>query len=142
MMGPRLTLVTLGVEDIGRARRFYETLGWKASSVSEDTIVVFRNSGSALALHSRKSLAEDSKVADEPTGFAGMTLACNFESKEEVDRFFHRALNAGAKALKTPTDVFWGGYSGYFADPDGHLWEVAWNPLWPLDEQGLLRLPE
>jgi predicted lactoylglutathione lyase len=131
-MQPRLTLVTLGVADLPKARAFYEAWGWKASSAS----------GLALALFGRADLAQDAHVEDRPTGFAAITLAYNARSKEEADEVYALALKAGAKAIKPLQDVFWGGYSGYFADPDGHLWEVAWNPFFPLDEQGRLFLPD
>jgi uncharacterized protein len=105
-------------------------------------VVFFQGNGLALALFGRTALAADAAVPDRPTGFSGVTLAYNARSKEEADRVFAEALRAGAQALKQPHDVFWGGYSGYFADPDGHLWEVAWNPFFPLDEGGNLSLPD
>jgi len=141
-MEPRITLVTLGVADLDRARLFYETLGWRASGASTPEVVFFHGNGLALALYGRAALAADAAVPDRPTGFAGVALAYNARSKEEADRVFAEALQAGAQAVKRPHDVFWGGHSGYFADPDGHLWEVAWNPLFPLDAQGHLSLPD
>jgi uncharacterized glyoxalase superfamily protein PhnB len=95
-----------------------------------------------LALFGRADLAADAGVADGPASFSGVALACNLASRDDVDAFHARAVAAGARSVKAPRQVFWGGYSGYFADPDGHLWEVAHNPFFPLDEQGLVQLPE
>lgn len=141
-MQPRLSLVTLGVSDVARARAFYEAWGWTASSASMPEVAFFQANGLALALFGRADLAKDAGVEDRPTGFAGITLAYNARSKAEADMVYARAIDAGARAVKPLQDVFWGGYSGYFADPDGHLWEVAWNPGFPLDEQGHLFLPD
>ena len=141
-MQPRLTLVTLGVADLPKARAFYEAWGWKASSASQPSVVFFQANGLALALFGRADLAEDAHVEDKPTGFAAITLAYNARSKEEADAVYAGALAAGARAAKPLQDVFWGGYSGYFADPDGHLWEVAWNPSFSLDLEGHLFLPD
>jgi predicted lactoylglutathione lyase len=142
MMQPRLTLVTLGVSDLARARAFYEAWGWKASSASQPEVVFFQANGLALALWGRADLAEDAGIEDKPTGFSAVSLAYNARSKEEADEVYALAIAAGAKAVKPLHDVFWGGYSGYFADPDGHLWEIAWNPAFPLDEQGHMFLPD
>ncbi len=137
-----VTLLTLGVSDIARARLFYEALGWRASSASQEGIVFLHgNGGPALALFGRGDLAADAHVEDRPTGFAAVTLACNLSSREAVDQLFAAALSAGAAALKSPQEVFWGGYSGYFSDPDGHLWELAHNPFFPADAAGRLELP-
>ncbi|MXQ11590.1 VOC family protein [Microvirga makkahensis] len=141
-MQPRLSLVTLGVSDLEKSRAFYEAWGWKASSASQPGVVFFQANGLALALFGRADLAKDAGVEDRPTGFAAVTLAYNAHSKQEADEVYARAITAGASAMKPLQDVFWGGYSGYFADPDGHLWEVAWNPFFPLDEQGCLFLPD
>lgn len=141
-MQPRLSLVTLGVSDLEKSRAFYEAWGWKASSASQPSVAFFQANGLALALFGRADLARDAGVEDKPTGFAAITLAYNAHSKQEADEVFARAIAAGARAVKPLQDVFWGGYSGYFADPDGHLWEVAWNPFFPLDEQGHLFLPD
>jgi predicted lactoylglutathione lyase len=141
-MQPRLTLVTLGVTDLPRSRAFYEAWGWKASSASQEGVAFFQANGLALALFGRADLAKDAGVEDRPTGFAAISLAYNAHSKDEADEVYARALQAGARPLKPLQDVFWGGYSGYFADPDGHLWEVAWNPFFPLDEQGHMFLPD
>ena len=141
-MQPRLTLVTLGVTDLAKARAFYEAWGWRASSASQPEVAFFQANGLALALWSRTDLAKDAGVQDRPTGFSAVTLAYNARSKEEADEVYALAIAAGAKATKPLQDVFWGGYSGYFADPEGHLWEVAWNPAFPLDEEGHMFLPD
>lgn len=140
---PRISLITLGVRDLARARRFYETgLGWKPSSAGNDDVVFFQLAGGmGLGLFSRASLAEDAHVSDAGSGFGGITLAQNLASKAEVDRVIATAVAAGATLLKAAEDVFWGGYSGYFADPDGHAWEIAWNPFFPLSEDGGITLP-
>ena len=141
-MEPRISLITLGVADLGRARAFYEVLGWRASSASTSEVAFFQGNGLALALYGRAALAADAALSDHPTGFSAVTLAHNARSKAEADQVFAEALAAGAKPLEPPRDTSWGGYSGYFADPDGHLWEVAWNPFFPLDAAGNLRLPD
>ncbi|MGO4707215.1 VOC family protein [Microvirga sp. 2MCAF38] len=141
-MQPRLTLVTLGVVDVAKATAFYAAWGWKASSASQPGITFFQANGLALALFGRADLAKDAHVEDRPTGFSAVSLAYNARSKEEADEVFASAIAAGAREIKPLQDVFWGGYSGYFADPDGHLWEVAWNPFFPLDEQGHMFLPD
>lgn len=138
----RISIVTLGVEDVSRATAFYERLGWVRSSVSQPTITFIQLKGVVLALFSRQSLAEDAGIENSPKGFSGMTLAHNAGSDAEVDSIFAFALSVGAQSVKPPHKVFWGGYSGYFADPDGHLWEVAHNPYVTMDENGHLQLPE
>ncbi len=139
-MEPRISVVTLGVSDLARSRAFYERLGFKASTVSNEHTAFFQAGGMALALYSRKALAEDAHLPDEG-GFGGITLAHNVRRKEDADALLAEAEAAGGRILKPARDVFWGGYSGYFADPDGHPWEVAWNPFFPLDEAGNLMLP-
>lgn len=141
MFEPRVSLITLGVADVAAARRFYEALGFVASSSSQPTIAFFQIGGSALALFSRASLAEDAHVDNSAPGFSGVTLAYNCRSEADVDAAVAHALACGATLKKQPEKVFWGGYSGYFADPDGHLWEVAYNPFAPLDEEGRIKLP-
>ena len=140
-MDNRICIVTLGVSDLPRARTFYERLGWSASAASQDAVTFFQGNGTVLALFDRAALAHDARAADTPAGFSGVTLACNMPGKAEVDALFARALAAGAKELKKPQDVFWGGYSGYVADPDGHIWEIAYNPFFPLDGTGRVALP-
>jgi uncharacterized glyoxalase superfamily protein PhnB len=142
-MQPRLNLVTLGVANLARARAFYEDWGWKASSASQPgEVAFFQANGLALALFGRAALAADAHVEDTPAGFSGIALAYNCRSRTEADEVFARAIAAGARSLKPPQQASWGGYSGYFADPDGHLWEVAWNPYFPLDAKGHLFLPD
>lgn len=140
-MEPRISLVTLGVSDIGRSRRFYEALGWKASSASVESTVFFQLGGMALSLFGREALAEDASLPSEGSGFGGITLAQNVRSEEAVDQLLAEAERAGARILKPAQRVFWGGYCGYFADPDGHPWEVAWNPGFEILPDGSLRLP-
>jgi catechol 2,3-dioxygenase-like lactoylglutathione lyase family enzyme len=142
MKAPRIHIVTLGVSDLTRARRFYEALGWRASSASNENIVFLKGDSGVLALYGRAALAEDALAEDLPTGFAGVTLARNASSKAEVDAWFNAAVAAGARAVKPPQEVFWGGYSGYVADPDGHLWEFAFNPYFVFDDHGNLALPD
>jgi catechol 2,3-dioxygenase-like lactoylglutathione lyase family enzyme len=137
-MEQRLSLVTLGVADLDRSRRFYETLGWKRGN-RDDGVVFFQLPGMIFALWSRPALAEDAQVKDTG-GFGGIALAYNARSKADADAVLAEAKAAGARILKPAHDVFWGGYSGYFADPDGHVWEVAWNPGWVLDEAGRVSL--
>ena len=141
-MEPRISLITLGVADVARARAFYEALGWRASSASQPEVAFFQANGLAIALFGREALAEDAAIEDSAPGFSAIALAHNGRSKADVDAVFAQALSAGAKPVKPPQDTSWGGYSGYFADPDGHLWEVAWNPFFPLDERGNLSLPD
>jgi len=141
-MEQRLSLVTLGVRDLAQARGFYERLGWRASSASNDGVAFFKAGGVVLGLYGREALAEDASVSAEGSGFAGVALAHNTASRAAVDAVIAEAEAAGGTVIKPAEDVFWGGYSGYFADPDGHLWEVAWNPHFPFDEAGNLILPE
>lgn len=128
-MEPRLSLVTLGVADLDRARRFYvDGLGLPMRPESQESVVFIELNGIWLSLFARAALAEDAQVDAAGSGFRGITLAHNVRSKEAVDALLLQAERAGAKIVKPAQDVFWGGYSGYFSDPDGHLWEVAWNP--------------
>ncbi len=138
---PRISLVTLGVDDMKRARGFYERLGWTAASSSNDDVTFFNMGGVVFGLYGRKALAEDAQVEFSPAAFTGVSLAHNCESEERVDEVMAFAESSGAKVIKPPEKAFWGGYSGYFADPDGHLWEVACNPLFPLDEDGRVTAP-
>jgi uncharacterized protein len=135
-LDPRISLVTLGVEDVGRATEFYEKLGWKKSSASQDSVTFIQLKGTVLGLFSREALARDAQVENTPKGFSGITLAHNVTSERGVDAVFKFALSCGATEVKKPEKVFWGGYSGYFADPDGHLWEIAYNPFFPLNAEG------
>ena len=143
MVEQRFTMVSLGVRDLARAAEFYEDgLGWTRSSESNESIVFFKMGGVLLGLYSWDGLAEDAKMSPEGSGFSGITIAHNARSKEEVDSILDIAKAAGATIQKPAEEVFWGGYSGYFADPDGHLWEVAYNPFWPLDEEGRPQLAD
>jgi catechol 2,3-dioxygenase-like lactoylglutathione lyase family enzyme len=139
---PRVSLITLGVADLARARAFYEMgLGWRASPASQDEVVFFQLGGLALALFQRSSLAEDAGAEAAGGGFAGVALAHNVREPEDVDRLLARAQAAGARITRAAQAQPWGGRSGYFADPDGHLWEIAWNPHFPLAPDGALTLP-
>jgi hypothetical protein len=139
---PRLTVVTLGVSDLARSRRFYcDGLGFSPSSASNDHIVFLDAGGIVLALYPRDLLAKDAQISPKGSGFGGITLARNVSTKAEVDTALECARKAGAKILKLAQEAFWGGYSGYFADPDGHPWEVAYNPHWKLDAEGRVMLP-
>lgn len=140
-MEQRLSLITLGVTDLARARRFYEQgLGWKASAASSAEVVFFQLPGIALALFPLVSLAGDAKLSPG-SGFGGVALAYNVRERAEVDTVLAEAERAGAKILKPGTDAFWGGYAGYFADPEGHVFEVAWNPQFRITHDGSLELP-
>lgn len=140
-MSIRLGLVTLGVADVGRATAFYVALGARVGAASNDAVTFFDMDGVILALYGRDALAEDATVAAEGTGFSGVTLAWNRASPADVDAGIAAAVAAGGRLVKPAGAVFWGGYSGYFADPDGHLWEVAHNPFFPIDAAGIVRLP-
>jgi uncharacterized protein len=138
-MEQRISLVTLGVADTGRARGFYEALGWSGESPDGD-VVFFQAGGMVVALWGRDKLAEDSAVRDGG-GWGGVTLAYNVASPEEVDAVLAEAAGAGARIGRPGAPTFWGGYSGVFVDPDGHPWEVAHNPGWSLADDGSVRLP-
>jgi catechol 2,3-dioxygenase-like lactoylglutathione lyase family enzyme len=132
-MEPRISLVTLGVSDLARSRQFYaEGLGLPLSTQSTDGVAFFELRGAWLSLYPRQALAEDATIPAEGSGFGGFTLAHNLGSKAEVDAQLTQAVAAGATLVKPAQEVFWGGYSGYFADPDGFLWEVAYNPFFEL----------
>lgn len=140
-MKQRVNLVTLGVADLGRARRFYEALGWRTNAGPEDDVVFFQAGDMVVALWDRARLAEDSCVAD-PGGWGGVTLAVNVGSPDEVGAIVEEARAAGAEIGREPAETFWGGYSGLFIDPDGHPWEIAHNPRWTITEDGGVRLAE
>lgn len=137
----RLTLVTLGVEDVARATRFYEALGAKRSQESNETVSFFDLGGVVLSLYGREEIAKDAGLSPEGSGFRPSTLAWNLGSREEVDKAVVRMVAAGGALLKAGEATFWGGYAAYVADPDGHVWEIAHNPFWPLDPDGGMRLP-
>lgn len=138
----RLSMITLGVDDVARSTAFYESLGWRRSSASQSTVTFFSMQGSVLGLFGRQSLADDADVSSDGGGFRAVTLALNCASVAEVDDVVEQWLAAGALLVKAPEEVFWGGYSGYVADPDGHLWEIAHNPYAPNDRDGRMQLPD
>ena len=138
-MRQRVSVITLGVADLGRARSFYEALGWETGAAPDDDVVFFQAGDMVLALWGRAGLAEDSAVED-PGGWGGVTLALNLGSPQEVDAAIGDARRAGARIGREPAETFWGGYSGVFLDPDGHPWEVAHNPHWTLTEDGGVHL--
>ena len=140
-MEQRLSLVTLGVADLERSRRFYEALGWTTGASPADDVVFFQAGGMIVALWGRDQLAEDSGVSDSG-GWGGITLAYNTRSPAEVDAVVEEARRAGARIAKEAAPTFWGGYSGVFVDPDGHPWEVAHNPHWRIGEDGSVTLPD
>lgn len=141
-MEQRVSLITLGVADLVRARAFYERLGWKRSVRKAEGVVFFQAGCLALALYPRAELAADANVPAKGSGFSGIALATNVRSREEVGVVLAEAVDAGALLLKPAGDVFWGGTVGYFADPDGHVWEVAWNPKFALGPDGAITLPD
>ena len=138
-MEQRVSLVTLGVADLARARAFYEALGWTTGAEPDSDIVFFQAGRSVVALWDRAKLAEDSGVADSG-GWGGVTLAYCVGSPSEVDTVLDEARAAGARIARAPADTFWGGYSGVFVDPEGHPWEVAHNPHWTLHADGSVTL--
>ena len=138
-MEQRVSLVTLGVRDLGRARAFYEALGWKTNAAADDDVVFFQAGSMIVALWGRDQLAEDTGVEDSG-GWGGVTLAYNTRSPEEVDAVLAEVAAAGGAVLHRGAETFWGGYSGAFADPEGHAWEVAHNPHWTLAEDGSVSL--
>lgn len=143
-MEQRVSLVTLGVADLRRARKFYEQgLGWRASPATGGSIVVYRTGNMLVALFPREELAADAGLdsAGAPGAFGGITLAYNAGSRDLVDMVMTQAETAGATITKPAQEAFWGGYSGAFRDPDGHVWEVAWNPHW-FDGDGNVSLPD
>jgi catechol 2,3-dioxygenase-like lactoylglutathione lyase family enzyme len=140
-MEQRVSLVTLGVADLARARRFYEALGWTTRAADGDDVVFFQAGELVVSLWSRASLAADSGVEDAG-GWGGVTLAHNVAGPELVDGVLEQARAAGARISREGGETFWGGYSGVFVDPDGHPWEVAHNPHWPLTETGAVALPD
>ena len=139
-MQPRISMITLGVKDLKSAIDFYQQgLGLPRREPYSDEIAFFELNGTWLGLYPWDKLAEDVTIPNEGSGFRGVTLAHNLNSKDEVDELMAQAAKAGAKIVKEAQDVFWGGYSGYFSDLDDHLWEVAWNPhawIGPVDKNG------
>ncbi len=141
-MEQRITMVTLGVEDLTRSTAFFERLGWQRSVRDAPGARFFQCGSIAVGLYPFDELAKDAGVDATRGAFEGFTVAHNARSKEDVDAILDEAVAAGATLVKPAQDVFWGGYSGYFRDLDGHLWEVAWNPGFPLDETGAVHLPD
>ncbi|OAJ94990.1 VOC family protein [Vibrio bivalvicida] len=139
-MEPRVSIITLGVQDLERSYQFYSKLGFPSSKNPEEGIIFFKTGGVCLALYPLDALAKDVSLdmAVVKEGFSGVTLAHNTRSKQEVDEVLALAVSAGAKLEKPAQDVFWGGYSGYFSDPDGYLWEVAYADFWQFNQDGSL----
>jgi hypothetical protein len=135
----RLSLITLGVRDLARAREFYEGLGWKSGAAPADDVVFFQTGCMIVALWGRDQLEEDTAIEDAG-GWGGVTLAYNARSPKEVDEVIAEAERAGAHIARYGAETFWGGYSGVFVDPEGHPWEVAHNPNWTISEDGSIRL--
>jgi uncharacterized protein len=138
-MRQRVSVITLGVSDLARARRFYEAIGWKTGAQPDDDVIFFQTGDMVLALWDRAKLAEDSCVEDT-SGWGGVTLALNVGSRREVDAATEEARAAGAKVGRKPAETFWGGYSSLIIDPEGHPWEIAHNPHWTLTPDGGVRL--
>ena len=142
-MSAHISLITLGVADVAMATAFYERLGLvRSKTASQESVSFFRAGPVVLALWSREAQREDAEAADLWTGNGGIVVAQNVASEGEVDAVMAKAEAAGARILKPAAKTFWGGYDGYFADPDGHVWEVAFNPFWRLGEDGRVMLPE
>ena len=140
-MEQRVSLVTLGVADVARARTFYERLGWRGQEVEET--VFFQAGHIALVLWGRDKLADDAGIEDRNTdGFGGITLAHNVRSRSEVDEVLREAATAGAEIMQPARETFYGGYAGYFTDPDGHVWEIAYNPGFSLGPDGAITIPD
>jgi catechol 2,3-dioxygenase-like lactoylglutathione lyase family enzyme len=142
-MEPRINLITLGVADLPRAVQFYrDGLGWPTNYKADEPIAFFKLTGIILSLYPLKDLAPDISPEIKParSGFGGITLAHNVRTKAEVAEVLALAERAGGRIVKPAQDVFWGGHSGYFSDPDGYYWEVAWNPVFPLDADGFMKL--
>ena len=138
-MEQRFTIVTLGTRDLAASVSFFERLGWRRAGLQEG-VAFFQCGGVALALFPRDELAKDAGVKPEGEGFPGFSIAYNTRSKEEVDEVLRTVQAAGAEVIKPGADAFWGGYTGYFRDLDGYLWEVAWNPFFPIDAEGAVRV--
>lgn len=140
-MKPRLNIVTLGVKDLQKSTSFYkDVLNWQPTKDSDEKITFFYQDGIVLGLYPLDELAKDAEISAERSGFSGVTLAINLDSKEAVDELYNSIIEKGGKSLVAPRDTFWGGYDCYFADPDGNAWEIAWAPFWEFDEQGSLKM--
>ena len=141
-MEQRISIITLGVADLRRSGEFYQRLGWRRSMTKAEGVIFFQAGGMALALYPRSELAKDANLSAAGQGFAGITIAYNTRTRDEVDVVLANAGTAGAKILKPAEEAFWGGYSGYFSDPDNFVWEIAWNPAFAISEDGSIRLPD
>jgi uncharacterized glyoxalase superfamily protein PhnB len=140
-MEQRISLITLGVTDLARARAFYERLGWQGQEAEET--VFFQAGGIAIVLWGRAKVADDAHIKDAGTdGFGGVTLAHNVRSRAEVDTVLREAADAGAEITRPAGETFYGGYAGFFTDPDGHVWEIAHNPGFTLDHDGAITIPD
>ncbi len=137
----RISMITLGVKDVAASTAFYEALGLAKSDASQEAVTFFEAGPCVLGLFGREALAEDGNAGELWSGNGGFSVAYNVPSKEAVEKMIAKADEIGATILKTPQDVFWGGYHGYFADPDGHIWEIAYNPFFPVSEDGTVTLP-
>ncbi|HKJ62664.1 MAG TPA: VOC family protein [Hyphomicrobiales bacterium] len=137
----RISMITLGVKDVAASTAFYEALGLAKSGASQEAVTFFEAGPCVLGLFGREALAEDGNAGELWSGNGGFSVAYNVPSKEAVEKMIAKADEIGATILKTPQDVFWGGYHGYFADPDGHIWEIAYNPFFPVSEDGAVTLP-
>jgi hypothetical protein len=141
-MKQTISFVTLGVADLERSRRFYQALGWQESSGSQKEVAFFQVGSIAFALFGREALADDANVSPEGSGFPGFSLAHNVASEQDVETTLLEAVSAGGKLVRSGEKAAWGGFRGYFADPDGFLWEVCFNPFFPLDQHGFVQLPK
>ncbi|WP_159523202.1 VOC family protein [Sunxiuqinia indica] len=140
-MKPRLNIVTVGANNLKQSREFYRrALSWEPAKGSDENIVFYDQSGIVFALYPLDKLAEDAEIPADRSGFSGVTLAINLESKDAVDQLYKQVIENGGKSLVEPRKTFWGGYDCYFADPDGHSWEIAWAPFWKFDDNGSLIL--
>ncbi|GLQ35676.1 glyoxalase [Amylibacter marinus] len=136
MTPQRINMISLSTADLPRARAFYTTLGWVEAEGGNDKIAFFQLAGQYFSIYDRAALAEDIGQDIPATTTGGVTLAINYDNPQQVDAAYDAAIDAGATDLRRPSEIFWGGYSGNYADPDGHLWEVAHNPFWKFDTEG------
>jgi len=141
-MKQTISFVTRGVADLDRSRRFYQALGWQESSGSQEQVAFFQVGTIGVALFGQESLSDDANLSSEGSGFPGFSLAHNVASEMEVDTTLLEAVSAGGKLVRSGEKAAWGGFRGYFADPDGFLWEVCFNPFFPLDQHGFIQLPK